>query len=557
MRLGTDTRPCWLSCSCPTCLRAALETLCYEFNSRSLCFCFPVCLAQLSGRRTTKITTITTTTTAATTTTTTRRLHPAWGKLLFSALDLAAALLLKRWLEAFAPKDHATTRVGLALWLFNPFCFTISTRGSGESAVVLLVYGSLCALHLWKDLTISAVLFGLAVHWRVYPIVFALPILLGLRPDELGLRRLLHWPAVRFGLTSGGVFLTLAWVFYSAYGIEYLECAYLHHGRRRDPQHNFSIYFYPTALHLEGAFGGSVPDLARFAALPQLLLCAWLGWRTASFGPAVAPLLQALALVATNKVVVDAAAGTAMAGMASLGLLEESSPLGSSRGALAAVSSAFPERLVGLVSHFLRHHYHSSDSSVAQWKALGLPPGVPSLACAARGLGCKLPPLRGPHRLNALRWHISGIWACSPATCLVMLLVTPPFLVRAAMPNARTAPGNLGFCKDENGLVEKLKVSRVWSILVYVLQRMASPEVFQRPFDATLAALLTLLCQRKWPLHFPSPTAEEVSRRRHVLSLQNERLKLEICLKLASKAGSYQLPGHPVQELGHSTTVRQ
>jgi len=62
--------------------------------------------------------------------------------------------------------------------------------------------------------------------------------------------------------------------------------------------------------------------------------------------------------------------------------------------------------------------------------------------------------------------------------------------------------------------------------------------VFQRPFDATLAALLTLLCQ-------------------HVLSLQNERLKLEICLKLASKAGSYQLPGHPVQELGHSTTVRQ
>ncbi|CAE8650873.1 unnamed protein product, partial [Polarella glacialis] len=404
-------------------------------------------------------------------------LHPAWGKLLFSALDLAAALLLKRWLEAFAPKDHATTRVGLALWLFNPFCFTISTRGSGESAVVLLVYGSLCALHLWKDLTISAVLFGLAVHWRVYPIVFALPILLGLRPDELGLRRLLHWPAVRFGLTSGGVFLTLAWVFYSAYGIEYLECAYLHHGRRRDPQHNFSIYFYPTALHLEGAFGGSVPDLARFAALPQLLLCAWLGWRTASFGPAVAPLLQALALVATNKVVVDAAAGTAMAGMASLGLLEESSPLGSSRGALAA---------------------------------LGLPPGVPSLACAARGLGCKLPPLRGPHR---------------------------------------TAPGNLGFCKDENGLVEKLKVSRVWSILVYVYSK--------GPSTPPWLHFCLLPKSGKWPLHFPSPTAEEVSRRRHVLSLQNERLKLEICLKLASKAGSYQLPGHPVQELGHSTTVRQ
>merc|ERR1711933_171376 len=80
------------------------------------------------------------------------------------------------------------------------------------------------------------------------------------------------------------------------------EAAYLHHGRRLDAQHNFSVYFYPTWLHVQDP-SGWFPNVAKWALFPQLAFCAWLGFREAGRGPALAPLLQAVALVATNRVI--------------------------------------------------------------------------------------------------------------------------------------------------------------------------------------------------------------------------------------------------------------
>lgn len=228
----------------------------------------------------------------------------AWGKLLFSILDLVAGLVLKRWLEEHCGTEHPTVRLGLILWLFNPFCFVVSTRGSSESIVVLLVYSLFYVLFVREDVPTAALLFGLVVHWRVYPIVYALPLLLALaEPGSGPLRRLLHKTGAVFGFISFSVFAGLTALFLSLYGYEFLDAAYLHHGRRRDPQHNFSVYFYPTALHLEGAFGGIVPDVARFAALPQIAACAVIGWKASHWGPAVATLAQTVVFVALNKVI--------------------------------------------------------------------------------------------------------------------------------------------------------------------------------------------------------------------------------------------------------------
>ncbi|CAE7458038.1 PIGM [Symbiodinium pilosum] len=219
--------------------------------------------------------------------------------------QVRALMIAAHGLQAFLQHKGSSCNLGLALWLFNPFCFTISTRGSGESVVVVLIYVArpfmlvvIYCLEVRQNWFLAAVCYGVAIHWRIYPAVYALPIAIFLVGSGQ-IQNLLR--LVAFGTVSAAVLFGLGLMCYQLYGYEFLECSYLHHGRRRDPQHNFSVYFYPVALYMEGAFQGQVPDVARYAALPQIFLCACFGASTRA-GLAVAMLLQTLAFVATNKV---------------------------------------------------------------------------------------------------------------------------------------------------------------------------------------------------------------------------------------------------------------
>lgn len=141
----------------------------------------------------------------------------------------------------------------------------------------------------------AALLYGLAVHWRVYPIVFALPLLRhyaleaqqaqraqrarqprshAAPPAGAGLAAraraaataaftgLASWRGAAFGALSGGLFLGLGGILYRLYGWQFLHETYLYHASRTDPRHNFSPYFYPayldsSAAGAAGAAGGS------------------------------------------------------------------------------------------------------------------------------------------------------------------------------------------------------------------------------------------------------------------------------------------------------------
>jgi phosphatidylinositol glycan class M len=137
-----------------------------------------------------------------------------------------------------------------------------------------------------------------------------------------------------FGGISGGTFLLLGLAFYQLYGHEFLHEAFLHHTSRKDPRHNFSVYFYPvyldfmpwpaqslapaaatTAGTLTG-FTGSVQllqpvqellaglpvvDVNRLAALPQFALLLVLSVSLHADLP-LCWLLQTWAFVAFNKV---------------------------------------------------------------------------------------------------------------------------------------------------------------------------------------------------------------------------------------------------------------
>jgi phosphatidylinositol glycan class M len=59
----------------------------------------------------------------------------------------------------------------VALHLLNPIVIGISTRGSSESVLSLLVLLTLfCALRGWWDRT--AILLGLSTHWKIFPVIY-------------------------------------------------------------------------------------------------------------------------------------------------------------------------------------------------------------------------------------------------------------------------------------------------------------------------------------------------------------------------------------------------
>lgn len=180
-------------------------------------------------------------------------LHPAFGKVLFAACDILAGVLMYELLVSDilplsrprsrsapttkpreskqTPEDEgdgerrrqATALV--ALHLLSPLVFTISTRGSSESVLVLFVLGTLhCALRARWDA--AAVLLGLSTHWKIYPVVYAAACL-GVIGRERGtgrgqgwkvwVREVVNWRTLRFAAVSGTTFVLLGAGMYAMY----------------------------------------------------------------------------------------------------------------------------------------------------------------------------------------------------------------------------------------------------------------------------------------------------------------------------------------------------
>lgn len=240
-------------------------------------------------------------------------LHPTAGKWLFAASDIAVAYMVHELTDA---DSKALGPLAAALWLFNPFTATISTRGSMESAYLLTLFASMLLLK-HKRTALAAIAFGLAVHWRLYPIIYIVPILLhlyvafGSKPAPRRLRLLpLDLPALlrvlTFSIISGATFVLLSLAFYALYGQTYLDEYLFYHAARQDPKHNFSPYFYP--LQLAASVAARAPAVARWTAaasglafVPQLGACVLIGVRFFRALP-LAFLLQTVAFVAFNKV---------------------------------------------------------------------------------------------------------------------------------------------------------------------------------------------------------------------------------------------------------------
>ncbi|KAL4158192.1 hypothetical protein PRNP1_003971 [Phytophthora ramorum] len=213
--------------------------------------------------------------------------HGVFGKLLFVACDLLVGHVLHQILRLRGLPDQSAVNY-CCVWLFHPFSVNISTRGNADSIVVLLVMVSLLLI-MRKQLVLSALAYGAAVHFKIYPIIYALAFLVFLNGEFraanakwalscnssccfwMQLRRQLNRDRLLFGAVSGSLFLFLAAAFYYLYGFQFLYEAYLYHFTRTDNRHNFSVYFYDLYLRYNTPSGFGVGLLAFLPQLTSLL----------------------------------------------------------------------------------------------------------------------------------------------------------------------------------------------------------------------------------------------------------------------------------------------
>lgn len=138
-------------------------------------------------------------------------LHPAFGKVLFSIADLLVGVLLHSLVVRRGVASSKATLYVTAIWLLNPIIANISTRGSAESVLGVLVVSvlSLADRGRWDA---AAVAFGLSVHFKIYPVIYGSSLLASIAAR--GGRRI-TMAHVRFGLLSFASFMFLNGVMYA------------------------------------------------------------------------------------------------------------------------------------------------------------------------------------------------------------------------------------------------------------------------------------------------------------------------------------------------------
>ena len=236
------------------------------------------------------------------------------GKALFAVSDIVAGWLILAVLKRQGMSEKRALKYACA-WLLNPMVASISTRGSSEGLLCVMVMALLWAVEM-RHISLAGVLLGLSVHFKIYPFIYGVSILWALEPTTSRpkhttfthyLSTFVTRTRITFLLTSLTTFFALNMLMYAIYGHPFVQHTFLHHVTRLDHRHNFSPY--NTLLYLSSARSakpsGTGPsfDFSRLAFVPQLLLSTLLLPLALAKHDLPATLLaQTFAFVTFNKV---------------------------------------------------------------------------------------------------------------------------------------------------------------------------------------------------------------------------------------------------------------
>ncbi|PPJ50160.1 hypothetical protein CBER1_05174 [Cercospora berteroae] len=201
-----------------------------------------------------------------------------FGKALFAAGDVITGFFTYRILRSQGLTSTRALKFA-SIWLLNPMVANISTRGSSEGLLAVLVVATLWAV-LRRHIVLAGALLGFAVHFKIYPFIYAASIFWWLGstsgsstlPTSLSeLVALINGDRVYLVGSSFVTFMASNVVMFYIYGHPFVEHSFTYHFTRIDHRHNFSVY--NTLLHLSSSQAAdSGFHIESLAFVPQLVL---------------------------------------------------------------------------------------------------------------------------------------------------------------------------------------------------------------------------------------------------------------------------------------------
>lgn len=233
-----------------------------------------------------------------------------FGKILFAMCDIGAAYYCHATLLRFSKLQTAKVAVSLFI-LFNPIVVNVSTRGNSDMVVTLLSLVTL-AKFFERKYVVCSLWLGFAIHFKIYPIIYAAPLLFGLydhrksetsRLSSFGVVLRMIPKALICGVSVVVAFAVPTYICYRWYGQRYLDEALLYHFHREDHRHNFSPYWLLMYLN-QGAKAinhGTDYSAGLFAFIPQMTVLLYVAWKLRK-NIAHACCVQTVIFIAFNKV---------------------------------------------------------------------------------------------------------------------------------------------------------------------------------------------------------------------------------------------------------------
>ncbi|KAL8635645.1 MAG: hypothetical protein Q9228_006882, partial [Teloschistes exilis] len=250
----------------------------------------------------------------------------SFGKILFALSDLVAGWLIYLVLQSPGGGGMPTERSlkFASIWLLNPMVANISTRGSSEGLLGVMVIALLWAV-TQRRIILAGILLGLSVHFKIYPFIYGPSIIWALessgsrvldkkhsshpsqsngpKTHSEAILTFFNRPRLTLIISSLATFAALNLLMYAIYSTPFLQHTFFYHLTRIDHRHNFSPY--NALLHLSSANPDKVSSLKleSLAFIPQLAISAVLiPLALAKRDLAGTMLAQTFAFVAFNKV---------------------------------------------------------------------------------------------------------------------------------------------------------------------------------------------------------------------------------------------------------------